>query len=278
MGKPKNNMSKMIVMQQPKGGSKKSTTAATIATGLTAFGHKVVIVDTDPQKTSFVFMGPDNRGVNLKAQIEGLDAKIKKSENSKGAFSFKSSIQELPFKKQIVETGLNLYVTARDVRNSEPEILDMLIEVLTTYADYDYIIIDLKGEYSKYHEVITKHADLVVVPISGSSIEIKPSLDWSDNVKDLSNVRSVFVGDLEALKSNESDVQTLDWVNELNKKIKPLESTLSISKYVKKYYEQGLGIIEVQDNHKVDSKVLRKLQNEVMNLVTEIKTIMNKGE
>ncbi|MSO14453.1 division plane positioning ATPase MipZ [Rickettsiales endosymbiont of Trichoplax sp. H2] len=132
-------MGKVIVFGNEKGGSGKTTVAFHIATVLLKKSKRVLIIDADiRQKSCTRYLE------NRKQAIEKDKLKL-----------------ELPYILDIKEEF---------IIEGEGEKLEKIIE--EKKKEFDFIIVDTPGNYTKLSKVLHEQADIIVTPINDSFIDV----------------------------------------------------------------------------------------------------------
>ncbi|MSO13541.1 division plane positioning ATPase MipZ [Rickettsiales endosymbiont of Trichoplax sp. H2] len=132
-------MGKVLVFGNEKGGSGKTTTAFHIVTVLLKKSKRVLIIDADIRQKSFT----------------------RYLENRKQAIEKDKLKLELPYIIDIKEEF---------IIEGEGEKLEKIIE--EKKKEFDFIIVDTPGNYTKLSKVLHKQADIIVTPINDSFIDV----------------------------------------------------------------------------------------------------------
>ena len=152
---------KIIAVANQKGGTAKTTTACNLGYALAEQGHKVLLVDFDPQANLSMSFGIDSPD-ELELSMHDLISMLMEDEPlpDKNDYILKSP------KLDIIPSNINLSITEINLRDemSREYKLSELIEPLR--CDYGYIIIDK----NPYLGLLTMNAlaacDEVIIPVS----------------------------------------------------------------------------------------------------------------
>ncbi|MDI9520912.1 MAG: AAA family ATPase [Bacillota bacterium] len=146
-------MGKMIAIANQKGGVGKTTTAVSLAAGLSALGKKILLLDMDPQ-------GNATSGLGIRAGSNTI---------------YEALINQLPILNTVVKTNYqNLFLIPSDIRlaAAEVELVQMQkreYRLSQTAGDlknaYDFILIDCPPSLSLLTINALTAADSVLIPI-----------------------------------------------------------------------------------------------------------------
>ena len=140
-------MCKVISVCNQKGGTAKTTTAVNLGIGLSREGHKVLLVDSDPQGSMTISLGyrePDNLECTLATLLsEIMDEK--EPSVSDAIIHQEEGVDLIPANIELSALEVNLVnAMSREV------MLRSLIEIIKNDYDYSYIIIDcMRGKRSR---------------------------------------------------------------------------------------------------------------------------------
>ena len=155
------NNCRILAVANQKGGTAKTTTACNLGNALATDGHRVLLVDFDPQSNltmSFGIASPDKLAIAMHHLL--LHIMDNTDLPDKNEFILHGE------KLDIIPCNINLSVTEINLRNElgGERILSELLEPLRT--DYEYIIIDT----NPYLGMLTINAlaacDSVIIPVS----------------------------------------------------------------------------------------------------------------
>lgn len=160
--RPQENTMKRIVLTNISGGEGKTTLARELAYQLHAFGHRVALIDTDPQASLTKSLGLHD-------------------EASSAAFLPEHTILNVFMVDEHPRLGVPLQVAGVDIWPSNDHLLKVDSEIasdlskqgnLREAADqlegqYDYLIIDTKPGITPLLNAAVAAADHIVVPVSG---------------------------------------------------------------------------------------------------------------
>jgi chromosome partitioning protein len=156
--------SKIITIANQKGGTGKTTTACNLAHALADMGHKVLLVDFDPQSNlsmSFGIERPDELAVSMHdilslIMANGEDILLpEKSEY----IVHGEKLDIIPCNINLAATELNL----RDEMGGEHTLSELLNPLR---SDYDYIIIDTNPYLGRLTINALAACDEVIIPVS----------------------------------------------------------------------------------------------------------------
>lgn len=218
---------KTIVIASFAGGVGKTTTAHSLATALSEYGKKTLLIDADPNSTLTFLCGVENPRFTLLEVLKG------------------SSLQT-----SVVSTGERFSLLPGSARLNEISTFTSLPES----KDFDLSIVDTASSLNTLAVSLIEAADLIVVPVSDSISSIRAALHIRDFVG-LENVKKIRILDcgmnIEKKAQLSSDFEVLETVirrgeeiseNELNK-VSVLTSAPN-SAIASDYREIGYSILE----------------------------------
>ena len=148
-------MAKIISLANPKGGVGKTTSCVNIASSLGLLGHRVLIIDLDPQ-------GNTTSGVGVAKR--GLSGSTKELLN--GEMTAKQVIRETPYENLWVIPANTTLTSAEfelfDFDDNEFRMKNALAEVAD---DFDYILIDCPPSLGRLTVNALTASDGVIVPM-----------------------------------------------------------------------------------------------------------------
>lgn len=162
-------MSKIIAIANQKGGVGKTTTAINLGIGLINKGHKVLLVDLDPQGNATQGLGFDADGleITITTMIRKMISKDYVFTKKHGIISHAEGIDLMPanIELSVLETELISLFFGRE-------------KVLKTYLDmirdeYDYIIIDCMPSLNLIAINALVAADEVIIPLHAQYYSVR---------------------------------------------------------------------------------------------------------
>lgn len=153
----------IIALANQKGGVGKTTTAVNLGAALALYGHRVLLIDIDPQANATSHLGCDPNGVELSV--------------------YNALIDRHPLEKIVVSTawpGLDLVPSVPDLAGAEVEMVSMLAResLLRRQVDairnrYDYILIDPPPSLGLLTVNALTAADSVVIPVQAEYLALE---------------------------------------------------------------------------------------------------------
>jgi chromosome partitioning protein len=176
-----------ITVANFKGGVAKTTTAVTLAQGLSMRGHKVLVVDLDPQGSATTLFGvlpdgevePEHTAMQLFAgEVDDISSAIRQS--------YWPGIDLVCAAPLLF--GAEFALPARQTRDAGFEFWKVLDRGLDTARDvYDVIIIDTPPALSYVTINALMAADGVVMPVPPNALDFASSAQFWDLFSDLCN-------------------------------------------------------------------------------------------
>lgn len=155
-------MGTIYTIAAQKGGTGKSTTAAALATGLTAEGLKVLAIDLDPQATLTYFMGGDANAMGAYDFMQGTPA---------------SKIIQHCKQGDIIPANLRL----GEIEAGKPTLLQAAIKPIKN--KYDAIIIDNAPTLGALLINGLIAADRVIIPVKADATAIQSLYQLKDTIE-----------------------------------------------------------------------------------------------
>ncbi len=178
---------KIIAVIGGKGGSLKSTTTQNLGVALTSQGHKVMIIDFDPQKTNYLWwVLRDKNFIKQQAKLAEKLAELKKQKEETGKVF--NPLMARNIAKQAAEYNKmrSLKVIAMNPANIDWK------EVEALKSEYDYIICDTSGhlEFIGTTKDLIKKSDMVLVPFNNSIDDFNVRLDVKETIKSCGEIKA----------------------------------------------------------------------------------------
>ena len=160
---------KKIVIASFAGGVGKTTTAHSLATAMSEYGKKTLLVDADPNSALTFLCGVENPRFTLREVLEG--SKLETS---------------------VVSTGERFSFLPGSARLSEISEITSLLET----QEFDIALIDTASSLSALTVQLIKAADLIIIPIASSFISIRAALHIKDFIgaEDVKRIRILDCG------------------------------------------------------------------------------------
>lgn len=178
---------KIIAVIGGKGGSLKSTTTQNLGVALTSQGHKVMIIDFDPQKTNYLWwVLRDKNFIKQQAKLAEKLAELKKQKEETGKVF--NPLMARNIAKQAAEYNK---MRGLKVISMNPANIDWK-EVEALKAEYDYIICDTSGhlEFIGTTKDLIKKSDMVLVPFNNSIDDFNVRLDVKETIKSCGEIKA----------------------------------------------------------------------------------------
>lgn len=160
-------MRKIVVINQ-KGGAGKTTTAATLASGLARKGRSVLLIDLDPQGSLAVWFAL-SFGKSL------YHALTKEADAHDCLYPVADGLDLLPSNKTLAQAELTLA--------TRPERERALEEILAPINGYDYVILDCAPSLTILNINGMLYADEAYVPVSMDYLSLVGAREMLDNVR-----------------------------------------------------------------------------------------------
>lgn len=178
---------KIIAVIGGKGGSLKSTTTQNLGVALTSQGHKVMIIDFDPQKTNYLWwVLRDKNFIKQQAKLAEKLAELKKQKEETGKVF--NPLMARNIAKQAAEYNK---MRSLKVISMNPANIDWK-EVEALKSEYDYIICDTSGhlEFIGTTKDLIKKSDMVLVPFNNSIDDFNVRLDVKETIKSCGEIKA----------------------------------------------------------------------------------------
>ena len=178
---------KIIAVIGGKGGSLKSTTTQNLGVALTAQGHKVMIIDFDPQKTNYLWwVLRDKNFIKQQAKLAEKLAELKKQKEETGKVFNPLMARNIANQAAEYNKMRSLKVIAMNPANIDWK------EVEALKSEYDYIICDTSGhlEFIGTTKDLIKKSDMVLVPFNNSIDDFNVRLDVKETIKSCGEIKA----------------------------------------------------------------------------------------
>lgn len=165
---------RVIAVFNHKGGTGKTTTAVSVAAGLSMKGHKVLLVDTDAQGNVAVSLGTQSERSLYHVLVMGLrvDDAVK---------TVRPNLDLLPSNETLA--AAELYLAGR--QNRDRVLRDRLA---AGSASYDYVVIDCSPSLSLMNQNALVFADSVLIPVACDYLSL---VGVRQVIKTIKNVNSL---------------------------------------------------------------------------------------
>jgi len=191
---------KTITITNQKGGVAKTTTTWHLGVGLNKKGHKVLLIDLDPQSN-----------LSFTAGVDLLNIKYTLYEVFKGEATAKEAIIHLSEGLDILVGGLDLSAADRTFTQLARE--KMLSKALKNLeADYDYCVIDTPPSLSVMNENALTYTDYVIIPIQADIYAlqgIKQLRGFIEDIKENTNPKLQVLGILITRVASQTNLHNL---------------------------------------------------------------------
>ncbi len=161
-------MSEVIAVANQKGGVGKTTTAVNLGVGLARKGHRVLLIDADPQGSLTVSLGyaePDALGITLATlmlrSINEEDTQVRE-----GILHHTEGVDLIPANIELSA----LEVTMTNVMSREVILKDIVDSIKDAY---DYVIIDCMPSLGMMTINALVAADSVLIPVQAAYLPVK---------------------------------------------------------------------------------------------------------
>lgn len=166
-------MKKVIAVVIRKGGSGKTTTTVNLAAALGQRGHKVLLIDLDPQGDAGKHSGVKVR--SLEKTINTLFTTLN--------IAPEEAIVNTSYGYDIIPANKDLEHTDRSMRITQTGILKPIVEYLSTI--YDYILIDTRPAESYLTMNALVSATHVLIPMQAEYLAMDGLLDTLRDIGDI---------------------------------------------------------------------------------------------
>ncbi|MFV3377205.1 AAA family ATPase [Pseudomonas sp. NY11226] len=176
---------KIIAVIGGKGGSLKSTTTQNLAVALTAKGHKVLIIDFDPQKTVYLWwVLRDKNFIKRQAKLAQKLADLKKQKEESGKVYNPLVARNIAKQAEEYNRMRNLKVVSMNPANIDWK------EIEAYKAEYDFVICDTSGhlEFIGTTKDIVKKSDMVLIPFNNSIDDFNVRMDVKETIKSCGSI------------------------------------------------------------------------------------------
>lgn len=176
---------KIIAVIGGKGGSLKSTTSQNLAVALTAKGHKVLIIDFDPQKTVYLWwVLRDKNFIKRQAKLAQKLADLKKQKEESGKVYNPLVARNIAKQAEEYNRMRNLKVVSMNPANIDWK------EIEAYKAEYDFVICDTSGhlEFIGTTKDIVKKSDMVLIPFNNSIDDFNVRMDVKETIKSCGSI------------------------------------------------------------------------------------------
>lgn len=170
-------MAKVISIFNQKGGVGKTTTAINLAAGVALLGHKVLLVDMDPQGNATSGLGIDKR--NMEESIYRVLIEEDKLENSICETTGKN-LEMIPSNSDLA----GIEIEFARVGNWENKLKDQLEKIRD---DYDFIFIDSPPSLGILSIMSLVASDSVIIPIQCEYYALEGVSQLYDTIKMVKN-------------------------------------------------------------------------------------------
>jgi chromosome partitioning protein len=157
-------MTQTIAVINEKGGVAKTTTAVNLAAGLTRSGHRVLLIDLDPQANTTTYCGLD---WNDYTGCSVGDALLLDEPDLAPFILIDDATQQglIPATPELREIAEELVVQGKPIQR--------LAQALKPLADqYDYTLLDLPPNIQVLHELAIEAADRFIIPLELSAFSL----------------------------------------------------------------------------------------------------------
>lgn len=236
--KAKPNAAKAIVIcvGNFKGGVGKTTSAVAIAQGLTLHGHKVLLIDIDPQASSTTLMGyvPDaevTENMTIMPAVYGDESDL----GYASIPSYWDSLDIIPSSPSLF--GADYYLPNKQSTDPQYEfwkVLDSAIEPLR--KKYDVIIIDSPPTLSYLAIGAFMATDGMIIPLPPETLDFASSTQFFRQFAEL----------FKSLKNERSVKKQFKFIKVIPSKVKPQAATTDVVKsWIRQTYPEVLGNSEI---------------------------------
>lgn len=221
-----------------KGGVGKTTCAVAVAQGLTLHGHKVLLIDLDPQASSTTMMGyvPDaevSEDMTVMPAVYG-----DKSDLTYAAIpSYWDSLDLIPSSPSLF--GADYYIPNKQSTDPQYEFWKILDKALDPLREiYDVIIIDSPPTLSYLAIGAFMSSDGMIIPLPPETLDFASSTQFFRQFAEL----------FKSLKNERSVRKQFKFIKVIPSKVKPQAATTDVVKsWIRQTYPEILGNAEILD-------------------------------
>lgn len=156
---------KTISVANQKGGCGKTTTAINLSSALASLGHRILLIDLDPQSHASFGLGIMNQTVN-KSIYNVL------TDNSDKRCPITECIMQASKNLDIAPSNILLSTLEQELKDKEDAVSKLHDVITASTLNYDYIIVDCPPSLGFLTFNALRAADLVLVPIDMSAFSL----------------------------------------------------------------------------------------------------------
>lgn len=163
-----NNLCRVIAIANNKGGTSKTTTCINLAKGLSDFGKRVLIIDSDPQGNATAAVGIDEPDA-LSESLATVLLKCIEDEDLEpgiGIINCSSGFDIMPGNIELSELEVRLVNTMNRER-----VMKQYITMVRPF--YDYILVDCAPSLGTITTNAFVAADSILIPVQASFLPVK---------------------------------------------------------------------------------------------------------
>jgi chromosome partitioning protein len=231
-----------------KGGVGKTTTAVAIAQGLTLRGHKVLLIDLDPQASSTTLMGYVPTAEVTEAMTVMPFVYEEEPDLSYAIVeSYWDGLDVLPASPVLF--GADYYLPSKQSRNPDYEYWSVLEKAMPKLReDYDVIVFDTPPSLAYLATNCFMSSDGIVVPLPPETLDYVSSTAFFRQFADL----------FRGLRDQRSVDKRFAFIKVFLSKVRPrVQSTSVVSSWIQETYPELLGRAEL-----FESDVVKKASTE----------------